>query len=142
MLKLKRPIGHITHLKNQFQSINTFWQSYDYTIMLIEREFLRIEWSLFDKTLTPLHPTMLCQVWNWPTGSGEFFKKFCQCIFVVSWLTPHGNGLGPSFKQTWIPFTQGCFVPSLVEIGLHNPIACTNPGVTLYILKVARYNEG
>ena len=25
---------------------------------------------------------------------------------------------GSSFKQTWIPFTQGCFVPNLVEIGL------------------------
>ena len=24
---------------------------------------------------------------------------------------------GSSFKQTWTPFTQGCFVPSLVEIG-------------------------
>ena len=24
---------------------------------------------------------------------------------------------GPSFEQTWIPFTQGYFVPSLVEIG-------------------------
>ena len=24
---------------------------------------------------------------------------------------------GPSFEQTWIPFTYGCFVPSLVEIG-------------------------
>ena len=24
---------------------------------------------------------------------------------------------GRSFEQTWIPFTQGCFVPSLVEIG-------------------------
>ena len=24
---------------------------------------------------------------------------------------------GPSFEQTWIPFTQGWFVPSLVEIG-------------------------
>ena len=23
--------------------------------------------------------------------------------------------MGPSFEQTWIPFTQGCFVPSLVE---------------------------
>ena len=22
-----------------------------------------------------------------------------------------------SFEETWIPFTQGCFVPSLVEIG-------------------------
>ena len=25
--------------------------------------------------------------------------------------------IGSSFEQTWIPFTQGCFVPSLVEIG-------------------------
>ena len=25
---------------------------------------------------------------------------------------------GPSFERTWIPHTQGCFVPSLVEIGL------------------------
>ena len=24
---------------------------------------------------------------------------------------------GSSFEQTWIPFTQGCFVPKLVEIG-------------------------
>ena len=24
---------------------------------------------------------------------------------------------GSSFEETWIPFTQGCFVPSLVEIG-------------------------
>ena len=27
------------------------------------------------------------------------------------------RGRGPSFEQTWIPFTQGCFVPSLVVIG-------------------------
>ena len=25
--------------------------------------------------------------------------------------------IGSSFEETWIPFTQGCFVPSLVEIG-------------------------
>ena len=23
---------------------------------------------------------------------------------------------GPTFEQTWSPFTQGCFVPNLVEI--------------------------
>ena len=23
---------------------------------------------------------------------------------------------GPSFERTWIPFTQGCYVPGLVEI--------------------------
>ena len=34
--------------------------------------------------------------------------------FVI--ISP-GKRRGPSFEQTWIPFTQGCFVPSLVEIG-------------------------
>ena len=28
-----------------------------------------------------------------------------------------GELIGSSFEQTWIPFTKGCFVPSLVEIG-------------------------
>ena len=32
-------------------------------------------------------------------------------------LSPFGKGRDPSFEQTWIPFTQGCFVPSLIEIG-------------------------
>ena len=27
------------------------------------------------------------------------------------------KGIGPSFQQTWIPWLQGCFVASLVEIG-------------------------
>ena len=43
--------------------------------------------------------------------------KFCQCIFTISLLSPLGKGWGPSFEQTWIPFTHGCFVPSFVEIG-------------------------
>ena len=42
--------------------------------------------------------------------------KVGQCIFAISLLFPLGKGPGPSFDQTWIPFTQGCFVPSLVEI--------------------------
>ena len=25
--------------------------------------------------------------------------------------------ISSSFEETWIPFTQGCFVPRLVEIG-------------------------
>ena len=25
--------------------------------------------------------------------------------------------IGSSFEETWIPFTQGCFVPRLFEIG-------------------------
>ena len=42
------------------------------------------------------------------------FFKFCQFIFA-NYL--HGKGRGTSFEQTGIPFTQGCFVLSLVEIG-------------------------
>ena len=45
--------------------------------------------------------------------------KICQCIYVSRnfVIISPWKGRGPSFEQTWIPFTQGCFVPSLVEIG-------------------------
>jgi hypothetical protein len=51
--------------------------------------------------------------WFWRR---RFFKKI-QCIFTLSLLSPLGEGLFPSFEQTWIPSTQGWFVPSLVKIG-------------------------
>ena len=38
-----------------------------------------------------------------------YFRNF---VIISTW-----NGRGPSFAQTWIPFTQGCFAPSLVETG-------------------------
>ena len=47
----------------------------------------------------------------------EKIFKSCQFIFIISQLYPLLEGLGPSFEKTWIPFTQGYFVPSLVEIG-------------------------
>ena len=37
---------------------------------------------------------------------------FCYFVIFSPW-----KRAGPSFEQTWIPFTKGCFVPSLVEIG-------------------------
>ena len=40
-----------------------------------------------------------------------------QCIFDIFLLSPLGKGRGPSFEQIWIPITQGCFVPSFIEIG-------------------------
>ena len=42
--------------------------------------------------------------------------KVCQCIFAISSLSPFEKGQGPSFEQSWIRFTQGCFVPTLVAI--------------------------
>jgi hypothetical protein len=36
----------------------------------------------------------------------KILKNF-QRIFTLSLLSPLGEGLSPSFKQTLIPFTQG-----------------------------------
>ena len=71
------------------------------------------------KMLSPTHPGIHCAKfgWNWPSGSWEKDFKFRQSIFAISKLSPLGKGRYPSFVQTWILFTQGCFVPSLVEIG-------------------------
>jgi hypothetical protein len=46
----------------------------------------------------------------------KIFKNF-QCIFALLLLSPLGGGLSLLFEQTWIPSTQGWFVPSLVKIG-------------------------
>ena len=73
-----------------------------------------------NKLTFPSSIRMLCAkfCWNWPTVVSEKkIIKFRQCFFTISWLFPLGKEWGPSFEQTWIPFTQGCFVPSLVEIG-------------------------
>ena len=73
-------------------------------------------WTNFN----PLHPRMFCAKfgWNWLCGSGEEdFLIWSMYFFPFSWLSPLGKGRGPSFEQTWIPFIQGCSVPSLVENG-------------------------
>ena len=33
-------------------------------------------------------------------------------MFTLLLLSPLGKGHGPSFEETWIYFTQGCFVPT------------------------------
>ena len=55
----------------------------------------------------------------WSKLARWFWARFLNFINVFSLfllLSPLGKGWGPSFVQTWIPFTQGYFVPSLVEI--------------------------
>ena len=37
---------------------------------------------------------------------------FCNFVIISSW-----KGCGPSFKSNLFHFSQGCFVPSMVEIG-------------------------
>ena len=62
----------------------------------------------------------LCQVWlnlvQWFLR-GDFFY-FVNVFFLFCNYLPLEKGECPSFEQTWIPFTQGCFVPSSVVIGL------------------------
>ena len=76
---------------------------------------------LLRTNLNSIHPRMLCAKfgWNWPSGSGEedIFVSWSSMYFRYFVFTPLGKGWGPSFEQTWIPSTQGCFVSSLVEIG-------------------------
>ena len=67
--------------------------------------------------LNPLHPWMLSAKfgWNWFSGSREedfliLSMYFCYFKIISPW-----KRVGPSFEK--IPFTQGCFVPSLFEIG-------------------------
>ena len=70
--------------------------------------------------LNPLLKGMLCAKFGpieplqW--SRRRLFLYFRQSINPFSLLSPLGKGKEPSFEQTWIPFTQGCFVPSLVEI--------------------------
>ena len=61
--------------------------------------------------LNPLHPRMLCAkfVWNWASVSGEedfLISSMCFRYFVI--ISP--------WKKA-VPFSQGWFVPSLVDIG-------------------------
>ena len=60
-----------------------------------------------------------------PVVMEEDFLKFRQFIYALSYLSPRLKVCGPSFKQNWIPFTQGCIVPSFEKVGR----------VVLYIFK-------
>ena len=45
------------------------------------------------------------------------FWNFVNVFFAILLSSPLGIRWNPSFEQIWIPITQECFVPSLVEIG-------------------------
>ena len=48
-----------------------------------------------------------------------FLEKIFYILFLLtlSLLSPLAKGRGPSIGEIWYPFTQGCFVPNLVEKG-------------------------
>ena len=54
--------------------------------------------------------------WNSSCGSGEKDFQILLTIFRYFVTFSLRKEQGPLFEQTWIPFTQGCFEPSLVEI--------------------------
>ena len=64
-----------------------------------------------NKLESPSPKDALCQVW---LKLDQWFwrRRFLNFVNVFSLFR---NYL--PLEQTWIPFTQGCFVPSLIEIG-------------------------
>ena len=68
--------------------------------------------------LNSLHPGIICVklVEISQVVMKKKILKFCKCIFAISYLSLLENRCGPSFQQTWIPFTKGCFGISLIEI--------------------------
>ena len=67
----------------------------------------------------PLPKNTLCHVWL--KSAHRFWRRFSKVVnffFNFCYYLPLEKGQGPSFERNWIPLTQGCSVPSLVEIGL------------------------
>ena len=108
-----RTNGHIACLRNQFKSINTFAKSYDYIIYWFGKYKPIIFFVLICKTLSPLHPRMMKEMKEMKMkilNLGNIFLLFCNYFPLV-------KGVVFYWKKTFISLTQGCFVPSLVEIG-------------------------
>ena len=73
--------------------------------------------------LNTLHPSTICaKKWSLveicPMVLEENIFQFRQSFFpAILKLSLLEEGQGPSYEWIFIPFTQWCFVPSLVEIG-------------------------
>ena len=72
-----------------------------------------LTWIFFNQECVVLSLVKISQV----ALEKNFFSQFRLCIFAILLSSPFEKGRGPSFEETWISFTQGCFVPSLFEIG-------------------------
>ena len=113
-------MGHIAYQKNHF-NCSTFVHSLYHNVDFEKRKsiiFFMIKWSLFVKHWVPF--TKLCFVPSLveidPMVLQEKIFRFRHCIFALLLLSPLGKGRGSTIEKIWIHFTQGCFVPSLVEI--------------------------
>ena len=63
------------------------------------------------RNLNLFHPMKLVK-WIWRRLLFNIFN-----IIYILLLFPLGKGCGPSFEQTWMHFSRGCFMPSLVKSG-------------------------
>jgi hypothetical protein len=88
-----------------------FWRRrflYDPTPFLHFCDYLpfeKVPALYLNKLEFPLPKDNVFQVWL--NLACWFWRRifFFQCIFTLSLLSPLGEGLSPSFEQTWIPFT-------------------------------------
>ena len=78
-------------------------------------DFKRIYWFFIWTNLNLLYPGMLSAKfgWNWPSSSGE---ENCLISSMYFWYYAIISPLKRPGPYIWIPFTQWCIVPSLVEI--------------------------
>ena len=92
-------------------------------VFLLFRNYLPLEEGgalHLNKLEFPSPKDALCQVWLKLAHLVQEKKIFFYFVNVFSLFgnyLPFGKGRGPSFEQIWIPFSEGCFVTSLVEIG-------------------------
>ena len=66
----------------------------------------------------PLTKNTLCHAWL--KLARRFWRRFSKVVYIFSiccYYLPLEKGQGPPFEINLIPLTQGCSVPSLVEIG-------------------------
>ena len=89
-----------------------FWKTIIFKFLQLNGPFLQNLESLSPKNA-------LCQVWLKLTQwfCRRRFLYFVNVFSIFRYYLPLEKGHVPSFEQTWIPITQECFVPSLVEIG-------------------------
>ena len=126
-----RSMGHIAQLRNSSNIKKTHLQIALHYYTNYERKnifsYLRIEWFLFVKSwIPPIQGCFVPSLVEIGPVVLEKVLKFSQWIFlyfvIISLIISFNKFESPStkntlYQQTWIPFTQGCFVPSLVEIG-------------------------
>ena len=101
--------------KNVFK----FWQKYLHNLSITSISHWKRAWPFTWKNESPSSKYTLSQfTWNWPNGYRDFFM--IAIFYYLFFLKGHA-------WPTWIPFTQECFVPSLIEIGqvvLENMTMC------------------